>query len=119
VRPASGAQTRTALQKGLSARLSLLCQVSGVAAFMVLMVLNSPAVAATETLSSPYELVNPAPAASDSFGCSVSTSAKIAAVGADYEGPQGTVFIFRETGSGWTQTAKLKPTDPDASAGDE
>ena len=67
------------------------------------------------TESTPYELVNPAPATSDSFGYSVSTSAKTAAVGADSEGSQGTVFIFGETRSGWAQSAELTPSDPGAS----
>jgi len=58
-------------------------------------------------------------AASDSFGYSVSISGGTAIVGAmwddDNGSSSGSAYIFRDTGSGWTQTAKLLAGDGAAS----
>ena len=59
-------------------------------------------------------------AAGDRFGCSVSISGGTAIVGAYYDDDNGTssgsAYIFADTGSGWTQVAKL--TAGDAAHGD-
>ncbi|MBN1590165.1 MAG: hypothetical protein JW888_11665 [Pirellulales bacterium] len=58
-------------------------------------------------------------AAGDSFGCNVSISGSGALVGAygddDKGGASGSAYVFEDTGSGWTQIAKLTADDGEAS----
>ena len=53
----------------------------------------------------------------DLFGCSVSLSGDLAAVGAMYKNAAGAVYLFKRNGSEWKQTGKL--TAPGAVAEDD